>query len=61
MTGMCRILLADDHDVVRRGLRTLLESKPGFEVCGEARTGREAVAKTQELKPDVIVMDISMP
>jgi len=61
MTGMCRILLADDHDVVRRGLKTLLESKPGFEVCGEARTGREAVAKTQELKPDVVVMDISMP
>jgi DNA-binding NarL/FixJ family response regulator len=61
MTAMCRILLADDHDVVRRGLRTLLEAKPGFEVCGEARTGREAVAKSQELKPDVIVMDISMP
>ncbi len=61
MTAMCRILLADDHDIVRRGLRTLLESKPGFEVCGEARTGREAVAKTQELKPDVVVMDISMP
>ena len=58
---MCRILLADDHDVVRRGLRTLLEATPGFEICGEARTGREAVLKTQELQPDVIVMDISMP
>jgi DNA-binding NarL/FixJ family response regulator len=61
MTSACRILLADDHDVVRRGLRALLEAKPGFEVCGEARTGREAVNLTQELKPDVIVMDISMP
>lgn len=61
MASMCRILLADDHDVVRRGLRTLLEAKPGFEVCGEARTGREAVLKSQELNPDVIVMDISMP
>jgi DNA-binding NarL/FixJ family response regulator len=61
MTSACRILLADDHDVVRRGLRTLLEGNPGFEVCGEARTGREAVVLSQELKPDVIVMDISMP
>jgi DNA-binding NarL/FixJ family response regulator len=60
-TSVCRILLADDHDVVRRGLRTLLEGKSGFEVCGEARTGREAVVKSQELNPDVIVMDISMP
>jgi DNA-binding NarL/FixJ family response regulator len=61
MTGAYRILLVDDHDVVRRGLRIILESKPGFEVCGEARTGREAVAMSQELKPDVIVMDVSMP
>ena len=61
MASMCRILLVDDHDVVRRGLRTLLEGQPDFEVCGEARTGREAVLKSQELKPDVIVMDISMP
>jgi len=48
MAARCRVLLADDHEVVRRGLRTLLEANPGFEVCGEACTGREAVLKTQE-------------
>jgi DNA-binding NarL/FixJ family response regulator len=57
----CRILLADDHDVVRRGMRALLEGRPEFEVCGEARTGREAVQKSQELHPDIILMDVVMP
>lgn len=61
MARICRVLLADDHDVVRRGIRTLLEARPGFMVCGEARTGREAVLKTQELQPDVVVMDVIMP
>ncbi len=56
-----RILLADDHSVVRRGLRTLLETQPGWEICGEASNGREAIELTSELRPDVIVMDISMP
>lgn len=56
-----RILIADDHAVVRRGLRTLLEARPGWEVCGEAVTGREAVAKAARLRPDNIIMDISMP
>ena len=56
-----RILIADDHDVVRMGVRLLLESQPGWVVCGEARTGREAVAKALELRPDLIVLDISMP
>jgi DNA-binding NarL/FixJ family response regulator len=56
-----RILIADDHDVVRMGVRLLLESQPGWVVCGEARTGREAVAKALELQPDVIVLDVSMP
>jgi DNA-binding NarL/FixJ family response regulator len=56
-----RILIADDHDVVRMGVRLLLESQPGWAVCGEARTGREAVAKALELRPDVIVLDVSMP
>src|SRR6185436_5915349 len=56
-----RILIADDHDVVRMGLRLLLESQPGWVVCGEARTGREAVAKAIELRPDLIVLDVSMP
>lgn len=61
MKGTCRILLVDDHDVARHGMRRLLEVRPGLEVCGEARTGREAILKAQELEPDVIVMDIMMP
>ena len=56
-----RILVADDHEVVRRGLCALLEAHPGWQVCGEAADGRQAVAKTTELKPDVVVMDIGMP
>ena len=56
-----RILVADDHSIVRRGVRALLESRPGWSVCGEAETGAEAVYKAKWLKPDVIVMDISMP
>ena len=56
-----RVLLADDHPVVRVGLRTLLESEPDMEVVGEAGTGWQAVALAQELGPDVAVLDISMP
>jgi DNA-binding NarL/FixJ family response regulator len=56
-----RILLADDHELVRQGLRALIEGQSGWEVCGEATTGREAVAKTRELKPDIVVMDFTMP
>jgi DNA-binding NarL/FixJ family response regulator len=56
-----RILIADDHDLMRRGVRTLLESRAGWEVCGEAVTGREAVTKAEELRPDVVVLDIGMP
>ena len=56
-----RILVADDHHVVRTGLRTLLETESGWEVCAEATNGREAVEKAKELKPDVAVLDISMP
>ena len=56
-----RILLADDHGVVRKGLRFLLESEPDFEVAGEAADGRQAVDLTAELEPDVVVMDIAMP
>lgn len=56
-----RILVADDHDVVRSGLRALLEAKAGWEVCDEAATGREAVQKAEQLKPDVVVLDIAMP
>ncbi|PYV21407.1 MAG: DNA-binding response regulator [Acidobacteria bacterium] len=56
-----RILVADDHGLVRRGIRTLFQSRPQWEVCGEAATGLEAVEKTSQLKPDVVVLDINMP
>ena len=56
-----RILIADDHSVVRAGLRSLLESHPGWEVCAEAADGREAVEKAAKLKPHVAVLDIGMP
>jgi len=56
-----RILVADDHEVVRQGLRRLLEGQPGWEICGEAGSGREAVEKAKQLKPDVVVLDYSMP
>lgn len=56
-----RILVADDHEAVRRGLRTLLETQEHWKVCGEADNGRDAVEKTKELKPDMIILDISMP
>jgi DNA-binding NarL/FixJ family response regulator len=56
-----RILLADDHELVRQGARTLLEGHPGWEVVGEASTGREALEKATELHPDVVILDISMP
>jgi DNA-binding NarL/FixJ family response regulator len=59
--GALRILIADDHDVIRRGLKTLLEAHPGWKVCAEAHTGTEAVAKSQETKPDIAVLDINMP
>ncbi len=60
-TGRIRILVADDHEVVRRGVRSILEAVPGFEVCGEAATGPEAVRLATRLKPKVVVLDISMP
>ena len=56
-----KILVVDDHDIIRRGLKDLLTARTGWEVCGEAKTGREAVALVGQLKPDIIVMDISMP
>jgi len=56
-----RIVIADDHQMFRQGLTTLINSEPDMEVIGEAGTGRTAVRLAQELKPDVVVMDISMP
>jgi DNA-binding NarL/FixJ family response regulator len=58
---MPRILIADDHPMVRRYLREVLEDETGCEVCGEATTGREAVVMTAALNPDIILLDISMP
>ncbi len=55
------IFLADDHTIVREGLAKLLEGEPGFQVIGEAENGREAVRKVEQLKPDVVLMDIAMP
>jgi len=56
-----RILVADDHEVVRRGLCALLRGQPEWEVCGEAGDGREAVEKTAQLKPQIVILDVGMP
>ncbi len=56
-----RILIADDHSIVREGVRMILDSEDDFEVVGEASTGREALEEARRLRPDVVVMDISMP
>jgi DNA-binding NarL/FixJ family response regulator len=56
-----RILVVDDHDVVRAGVKTILATRPDWEVCGEATNGKMAVDMAKELRPDLIVMDITMP
>jgi DNA-binding NarL/FixJ family response regulator len=58
---MTRILLVDDHEVLRVGLRSLLDSRPGWDVCGEAANGREAVRLAAELRPDVVACDLALP
>lgn len=58
---MTRILIADDHDVVRSGLRSILETQQGWTVVGEAADGKDAIRKALELKPDVAVLDYSLP
>ena len=60
MTGL-RVMVVDDHEVVRRGVCSLIESHPGWDVCGEAVDGHDAVEKAKELSPDVIVIDLTMP
>ncbi|NIW09745.1 MAG: response regulator [Gammaproteobacteria bacterium] len=61
MTEPIRIFVADDHAIVRKGLRTLIDSEPGMEVIGEASDGVEAVLKVRTLQPDVVLMDLVMP
>jgi len=56
-----KIILADDHKIVRQGMRSLLESHPGFEVIGEARDGQEAIKLMEDLSPDIAFMDVMMP
>jgi DNA-binding NarL/FixJ family response regulator len=56
-----RILLADDHETVRKGLRSILGARPDWEICGEATNGREAVEQAARFKPDLVIMDIGMP
>jgi two-component system, NarL family, response regulator NreC len=56
-----RVLVADDHGVVRHGLRVLLESQPGVQVCGEAQTGLEAIDYVKKEKPDLLILDLTMP
>lgn len=59
--GSLRILIVDDHEAVLRGIRSLLSSRPEWEVCGEAKDGVEAVEKAKTLRPDLVLMDVSMP
>jgi DNA-binding NarL/FixJ family response regulator len=56
-----RILLADDHAILRKGVRMMIDSEPDLEVVGEAKTGREAIDEARNLKPDIVLMDVSMP
>ena len=61
MTRSIRVLVADDHAIVRKGIRALLATEPDIEVVGEAENGREAVTEVEKLRPDVILMDLVMP
>jgi two-component system response regulator NreC len=61
VTKKIRVLLADDHTILRKGVRMLIEAQADMEVVGEAKTGREAIDESRRLKPDIVVMDVSMP
>src|SRR4051794_14896285 len=56
-----KVLLVDDHDVVREGIKRILEKLPDFTLVGEAADGREAIARVRALQPDIVMMDVSMP
>lgn len=56
-----RILIADDHEMVRRGVRTLLEAEPGWKVVAEVSDGQQAIDRVADLKPEIVLLDISMP
>jgi len=56
-----RILIVDDHEIVRKGVRTVLQTRPEWDVCGEAVNGQEAVELAKQLRPDAIIMDVTMP
>jgi DNA-binding NarL/FixJ family response regulator len=56
-----RVLIVDDNSVIRGAVRNLFETDPTFQVCGEAENGREAIQKTAELRPELVIMDLSMP
>jgi DNA-binding NarL/FixJ family response regulator len=58
---MPRVLIADDHAVIRRGVHWILQTSPEWELCGEAENGQDAVRMASELKPEIIIMDVSMP
>ena len=61
MKPTVRILIADDHELIRRGLRGLLENQAGWQVIAEAADGRQAVEKAKQLRPDMVILDVSMP
>lgn len=61
MTAALRIIIVDDHAVVRRGVRALLETQPGWEIVAEGTTGRDAVELAKRLQPDIVIMDLSLP
>ncbi len=56
-----RIFVADDHDVIRKGIKSLLQARPEWTICGEARNGKEAIDGVKETRPDLAILDISMP
>jgi len=61
MAPSAKVLIVDDHDIVRHGVRSMLRSRPEWEICGEAANGQEALELVSTLKPDIVVLDLTMP